>query len=293
MAFIEINGIGIEYELIGDVGPAVAIIHGDRFSKELTGIRQLAEAIASRGCRVLIWDRPNCGASDVAFNSESESQLNADILAGLIDKLKLGPTLIVGGSAGSRVALICAARHPTNVAGLYLLLITGGMLALGVLIANYYGDSAAAAAMGGMEAVVALPKWSEQLSKNPGNRERMLALDASEFVSTMQKWSAALFPEEGSPVPGMRLADFKSLAMPVVVLRSGVSDPHHLRATSEMVQSLIPGAELREPPWGDREWLERYSAAQAGESLCVRWPLLAPGIGAMIGALSEKGSFAP
>ena len=293
MAFIEINGIGIEYDLIGDVGPAVAIVHGGRFSKDITGIRQLAEGIASLQCRVLIWDRPNCGASDVAFNSESESQLNADVLAGLIDELELGPTLIVGGSAGSRVALICAARHPTKVAGLYLFLITGGMLSWGILVNVYYGDSAFAAAAGGMEAVVALPTWSEQLSKNPRNRERLLALDASWFVKTMQTWSAALFPEDGSPVPGMRLADFESLAIPVVVLRSGVSDPHHLRETSEMVQTLIPGAELREPPWGDREWLERYSAAQAGESLCVRWPLLAPGIGAMIGTLSKKGSFGP
>jgi pimeloyl-ACP methyl ester carboxylesterase len=30
-------------------------------------VRELAVALAERGNRVLIWDRPNCGASDVRF----------------------------------------------------------------------------------------------------------------------------------------------------------------------------------------------------------------------------------
>ena len=33
-----------------------------------------------------------------------------------------------------------------------------------------------------------------------------------------------------------------------------------------------------EPPWGDREWLDRLQAQAAGEGLFARWPLLAPQI---------------
>jgi hypothetical protein len=60
------------------------------------------------------------------------------------------------------------------------------------------------------------------------------------------------------------------------VLRSGASDVHHTRATSERLAALLPDAELAEPPWGDGEWNERQVAYAAGEGLFARWPLLAP-----------------
>jgi hypothetical protein len=61
------------------------------------------------------------------------------------------------------------------------------------------------------------------------------------------------------------------------VFRSGESDPYHTRATSEMLHRLIPGSRLVEPPWGDREWIERSDAARSGSGgLFERWPLLAP-----------------
>jgi hypothetical protein len=38
---------------------------------------------------------------------------------------------------------------------------------------------------------------------------------------------------------------------------------------------IIPGARLVEPPWGDREWIERGEERdEKGEALFVRWPLL-------------------
>jgi hypothetical protein len=39
---------------------------------------------------------------------------------------------------------------------------------------------------------------------------------------------------------------------------------------------LLPTAKLVEPPWGDREWIERGISAQQGGSLFERWPLLVP-----------------
>ena len=45
-------------------------------------MRQLADALADQGNRVLIWDRPNCGESDVCFEGSSESAMQADALAG-------------------------------------------------------------------------------------------------------------------------------------------------------------------------------------------------------------------
>jgi hypothetical protein len=36
------------------------------------GYREPAPALAAGGKRALIWDRPNCGASDVCFDATSE-----------------------------------------------------------------------------------------------------------------------------------------------------------------------------------------------------------------------------
>ena len=46
---------------------------GGRFSKEIPGLVTLADALAEGGIRVLTWDRPNCGHSQVQFYGQSES----------------------------------------------------------------------------------------------------------------------------------------------------------------------------------------------------------------------------
>jgi len=43
------------------------------------------------------------------------------------------------------------------------------------------------------------------------------------------------------------------------------------------VAAGLPNAQIVEPPWGDREWLNRSAARLSGEgALFGRWPLLAP-----------------
>src|SRR5215831_14740006 len=106
MATADIDGIEIAYEIIGDAGAPWVITPGGRFSKDVPGIRELADALAARGQRVLIWDRPNTGASSVCFTGASESEMQADALAGLLQTLDMTPACIVGGSGGSRVSLL-------------------------------------------------------------------------------------------------------------------------------------------------------------------------------------------
>src|SRR5215467_4289670 len=112
MPFATVNGLKIAYELHGE-GEPVAITVGGRFSMDdARGYRGLAEALAAGGKQALIWDRPNTGKSDLNFEADFESDMHADTLAGLIETLELGPTAIMGGSAGSRVSLLTVIRHP-------------------------------------------------------------------------------------------------------------------------------------------------------------------------------------
>src|ERR1700728_3580066 len=137
MPKVDVGGIGVAYDLIGDGKKAAVITPGGRFSKDTPGVRELAQKLADGGFRVLIWDRPNCGESDLSFTGESESLLHADALAGLLRALRMAPALGVGGSAGSRVSLLTAIRHPDVVEGLFLLWISGSAVSLGSL-AYYY-----------------------------------------------------------------------------------------------------------------------------------------------------------
>ncbi len=103
MATVDVDGTAIAYEIVGEGGPPWVITPGGRFSKDVPGIRELAEAIAAHGQRVVIWDRPNTGASEVCFDGDSESDMQADKLAGLLRTLAMAPAVVVGGSGGARV----------------------------------------------------------------------------------------------------------------------------------------------------------------------------------------------
>ncbi|MCK9564347.1 MAG: alpha/beta hydrolase [Bacteroidales bacterium] len=281
MAKINIFGIEIDYELVGDAGaPAVALTPGGRFARDCPGLPELAAKLAEGGKRVLLWDRPSCGASDISFaGDDGESVLHGRVLTQLIRELDLGPTALAAGSAGSRVSLIAASRDPEIISHLMVWWISGGVVGLLTLSYYYCCDHAIAASHGGMEAVAKMPLWKEQLAKNPRNRDILLAQDPEKFIKTMEKWAMFYVPGEDSPVPGMSPADFARLTMPVKIYRNGLSDLSHPRETSDWVHRLIPHSVMVDAPWPDDEWNRRCMyAMEHGSGHFAGWPVLAPDI---------------
>jgi pimeloyl-ACP methyl ester carboxylesterase len=279
MARIEIKGVSIAYELIGTGKKAITITPGGRFSKDTPGVRELAQALAAGGYRVLIWDRPNCGESDICFSGECESFQNADTLAGVIRALDLGPALICGASGGARESLLAAIRHPDVASGLFVQWLSGGAIGIATLPITYCAGSVIVADGQGMAAVADMPDWKEPMTRNPANRQRMLGMNAADFIEKMRNWSEYFMPQAGVPIPCVSAADLKGIKIPVVILRSGKSDIHHTRETSEKVAAMIPGAQLQEPPWGDHEWMDQLKKRLAGEAgLYSHLPLVAPQI---------------
>lgn len=128
-----------------------------------------------------------------------------------------------------------------------------------------------------MASVAALPEWREVIERNPTNEQRFLDLDPRAFIATLEQWMLAYCPDPGTTVPGLPDALCAGLRIPTLVFRSGTTDAHHTRETSERMAALIPAARLVEPPWGDDEWKERGEAASNGSGhLFERWPLLVP-----------------
>ena len=275
MTTTQVNGLTIAYEVIGE-GRTWTITPGGRYGMDTAGVRELAHVLADAGNRVLVWDRPNCGASDVCFSGSSESQMQADTLAQLLRQLDMAPAVIAGGSGGSRVSLLTAAAHRDVTAGLAVWWISGGIHGLLSLGTHYCGGSVVAAWNGDMEAVTELADWQEVLERNPSNRQRFLDQDPAEFRATMERWELAYCPCGDEVVPGLPDDEARRLDVPALVFRSGASDSAHPRATSERVAELLPDSRLVEPPWPDDEWASRHSEEAMREGLFARWPLLAP-----------------
>src|SRR3974377_2511868 len=94
-----IRGVHINYEVIGERGPWIALTPGSR--RPYAELKDLSRMLASAGYRVLLHDRRNCGASEVAFDgSASEHEVWPDDLYELGKQHGALP-MSVGGRAQS------------------------------------------------------------------------------------------------------------------------------------------------------------------------------------------------
>src|SRR5829696_2540395 len=124
---IEINGGNVVYEFVGpDDGEVVVITPGGRFSKDFGGVHELAYALADGGKRVLLWDRPNTGKSDIQLYGRSESHMRAETIGLMIRKLGIEKVVAVGGSGGARDSIIFTLMWPDLVRKLAVWHIVGG-----------------------------------------------------------------------------------------------------------------------------------------------------------------------
>lgn len=277
MPSITINGGTIAYELLGQGDPLV-LTPGGRFGMDYPGVRPLATRLAER-YQVLLWDRPNTGASDVKFTGPSESVMHADDLAALLRQLGLGPAVLVGGSGGSRLSIVTAVRHPDVAKKLVVWWMSGGVFGTMYLAMVYILPDIAAALAGGMEAVVELAHWEETIAANPANRDRFLAMDPKEYVEVLKRWLLAYIPQPDAPIPGMDEKELARIEVPTLIFRSGKEDEYHPEAVSVALHQLVAGSELVDPPWGENEWdrVKRRKLAGLG-GFFDEWPRLAPQI---------------
>lgn len=117
--FITIMGNRIHYLEQGSGAQTLLLIHGLSGVSQNYSYRMLGEL--ARDYRVVAIDRPGSGYSVRPANSSASLAVQADLVAGIIDALKLGKPLLVGHSLGGAVSLATALRHPDKVAGLALI----------------------------------------------------------------------------------------------------------------------------------------------------------------------------
>lgn len=251
---LAVNGGNVVYEILGENGEFITLTPGGRYSKDIEGLRPLADELVKGGYRVLLWDRPNCGKSDLQFYGQSESHMRADTLHALITGLGIGPCIIAGGSGGARDSILTTILHPEVATKLVVWNIVGGVYGSFVLGSYYLVPSILAVRGLGIKGLLQVDEWKERIAENPGNSDRILAMDSDEFLRVMLRWLNAFVPKPGQAIPGVDDELFGDIKVPTLIIRGGENDWDHPKRTSLEVNCLIKGSTLIDPPWPEDAW---------------------------------------
>jgi pimeloyl-ACP methyl ester carboxylesterase len=254
MATVAIEGCTMHYQVFGESGPPLFLTPGGRMEKEVT--RPLARRLADR-CRVVIWDRRNCGASDVYINAgdpRSEQEIWADDVVTLSKVLGMSPAYFAGGSAGCRVTLLAAHRHLADVAGLTLFQASGGRSTAQNLGYTYHTPYIRAAEAGGMEAVCESDHFAERIRVNPKNRDILMSIDPEDFIKTMRRWNEAFYFKPEEPLCALSAQDLRNIAVPCLLTEG--NDEGHPKEVSDRIAQLLPDVEYIKLPWTTQEWVD-------------------------------------
>ncbi|BBY59957.1 alpha/beta hydrolase [Mycolicibacterium sarraceniae] len=251
---MKINGGNVVYEILGAKGDFIALTPGGRYSKDIEGLRPLAEELVKGGYRVLLWDRPNCGKSDLQFYGQSESHMRAETLHGLITGLGIGPCVIAGGSGGARDSILTTILYPEIATKLVTWNIVGGVYGSFVLGSYYLVPSILAVRGLGIKGLLHVDEWQERIAENAVNKDRILAMDADEFLRVILRWLTAFVPKPGQAIPGVDDEFFGDIKVPTLIIRGGENDWDHPKRTSLEVNCLIKGSTLIDPPWPEDAW---------------------------------------
>jgi pimeloyl-ACP methyl ester carboxylesterase len=241
MSIANVRGVNINYKVLGDHGPWVALSPGGR--RDISGIELLASKVAEKGHRVVIFDRRNCGASDVVIDgNESEYEIWADDIYELLRQLNALPAVVGGSSSGCRTALLFALRHPDSARALLLWRVTGGRFACERLAEEYYGQHIKAAQQGGMAAVCEMEHWKERIAAKPENRDALMRMTPQRFIEVMSHWREYFLKGADLPVIGATEADLKSIKVPTCVVPG--NDLTHGPQVVENLRGAMPHAEV-------------------------------------------------
>lgn len=265
MPVAKVRGVDINYKILGNHGPWVALSPGGR--RDISGIELIAKEVAERGHRVVIFDRRNCGASEVVIDgTDSEYEIWADDIHELLSQLGALPVIVGGSSSGCRTSLLFALRHPESVRALLLWRVTGGRFACERLAEEYYGQYIKAAEQGGMAAVCEMEHWRERIAARSENRYALMRLTPQRFIEVMSHWQEYFLQGADLPVIGATEADLKSIKVPACIVPG--NDNTHGRQTGETLGRLVPKSEVHvlfpnhydEPLSPREEWDEKAGA---------------------------------
>ena len=250
MPLTKINGVNINWQVVGERGPWVMATTGGR--RGYDEFVPMAQKIARNGFRVMLHDRRNTGASDLWIDGDEGEE--APWLSDMHELMRQNdalPAFFCGSSAGARTSLRFYLKYPQAVRGLLLLRVTGGAFAAGRLPENYYGQFLRAAKEGGMAAVCAMDAWKERFKENPRGRDYLANLPVDKFIKVFTRWKEVFEAGANHPVMGVTAQELGSIKVPVMIIPG--NDQTHSSASAAVAHKLIPGSQVHQLPIADQE----------------------------------------
>ena len=165
-----------------------------------------------------------------------------DDLHALLAQFDALPAIIGGGSSGGRLAILFALKYPRDTRALLLWRVTGGPFAAKRLAEQYYDQYIRMAEAGGMEAVAASEHFAARIADNPANRDRLMAIETSQFIDVMKSWREYFNAGADLPVIGATESDLNSIRVPTFVIPG--NDKTHSHVTGAAAHRMIAGSEL-------------------------------------------------
>jgi pimeloyl-ACP methyl ester carboxylesterase len=250
MPLTKINGVNINWQVIGERGPWVMATTGGR--RGYDEFVPMAQKIARNGFRVMLHDRRNTGASDLWIDGDEGEE--APWLSDMHELMRQNdalPAFFCGSSAGARTSIRFYLKYPQAVRGLLLLRVTGGAFAAGRLPENYYGQFLKAAKEGGMAVVCAMDAWKERFKENPRGRDYLANLPVDKFIKVFTRWREVFEAGGKYPVMGVTEQELHSIKVPVMIIPG--NDQTHSSASAAVAHKLIPGSQVHQLPIADQE----------------------------------------
>ena len=250
MPVSKINGVNINWRIVGDRGPWVVLTTGGRRGHD--EFVPLAEKIAAYGHRVMLHDRRNTGASDILIaGDEGEEVIWTRDMHALLSEQNALPAFFSGSSAGARTSILFYLRYPQAVRGLLLLRVTGGAFAAGRLPEQYYGQFIRTAKEGGMAAIRAMDQWQERIAANPANGKYLAELPVRQFIDVLTRWNEIFVAGALHPVMGVSADELRAIKTPTIIIPG--NDNTHSSASGLTAHRLIAGSELHRLPIEDQD----------------------------------------
>lgn len=249
--FVTINGVKVHYKIYGSGQPVIILLHG--FGASTFSWREVTQPLAQAGT-VIAYDRPAFGLTQRPMPGEWQGenpyspQGNVNLLFGLMDALDVQQAILVGNSAGGRVAVDAALAAPQRISALVLVdaaIYTGGGNRFGLMAAfintpqmNRMGPYFARSIAGEQGTQFIQTAWHDPSKITPeinaGYRKPLQATN----------WDQALWELTKAGGSTLDIAPrLKELKMPVLVV-TGDDDRIVPTADSQRLAGDIPGAQL-------------------------------------------------
>jgi pimeloyl-ACP methyl ester carboxylesterase len=239
LPFAEVNGTRLYYEVAGERGDPMLMIHGS-WGDHNNWSRVVPEL--SKRFRVVTYDRRGHSKSERAKTRGSAAEDAMDASA-LLGRLGLAPAHVVGNSFGATITLKLAARQPSD----FLSLEVHEPPLFGLL----KGDPAEPLALEGQKRAAAVAKtlergdrgegarqFVETLAFGPGQWERFTPEMKETFITNADTWLEETKDPAGDVVDLEALSRFRR---PALLSHGGRSPPFFIPIL-EKVAAAVPGS---------------------------------------------------